>query len=258
VHAGRQFELELWQQCLHGVGDRDGVRARLTLNAQRDGALFAPVCVEPRRRPLILDAVHDRAKLAEPDRCAVAVRHHHVLVLIGVHQLAGRLQREGLVRSDDRAGRRVDVPGAERRLDFVDADLPRRERVRIQLRMDGVLLAAQHLDLRDAADHRDTLRDARFGVLVERPRRHGGGRDDKIENGLVGGIHFGEGGRRWHALRQQARRLGDCRLHVHGGAVETPVQVELERDLRGAERVHRRHRLEPRDHRELVLERRRH
>ena len=65
---------------------------------------------------------------------------------------------------------------SQRRLDFVDADLARGERVRIELRVHGVLLAAEHLHLRDAADHRDALRDARFGVLVERPRRHASSR----------------------------------------------------------------------------------
>ena len=59
----------------------------------------------------------------------------------------------------------------------------------------------------------------------------------EIEDRLVGRIDLGEGRRRRHALRQQARRLRDGGLHVHGGAVEVAAEVELERDLRGAERV---------------------
>ena len=150
-----------------------------------------------------------------------------------------------------------DVPVAQRRLDFVDADLPRRQRMRIELRVHGILLAAEHLHLRDAADHRDALSDARFRALVQRPRRHRRRRDDEVENRLVGRVHLREGRRRRHALRQQTRRLRDRRLHVHGRAVEAAVQVELERDLRRPERVDRGHRLEAGDHRELVLERRR-
>src|SRR5580765_4667470 len=146
-----------------GISDLDGVGAGLALDAQRDGALFAFLRVEPGRRPLVLDAVFDRAELAEADRRPVAIGHDHVLVFRGRHQLAGRLQRERLVRTDDRSGRRVDVPRAQRRLDLVDANLPRRERMRIELGVDRELLAAEHLYLRDAADHRDTLRDARFG-----------------------------------------------------------------------------------------------
>ncbi len=257
VDAGRQFQLELRHQRLDRVGDGDGVGARLPLDAERDGALLAVLGVEPRGGALVLDAVDDVAQLAQPHRRAVAVGDDHVLVLVGGHQLTGGLQREGLVRSDDRAGRHVDVPVAQRRFDFVDADLPRRERVRIELRVHGVFLAAEHLHLRDAADHRDALGDARLGVLVERPRRNRGRGDDEIENRLIGRVHLREGRRRRHALRQQARRLRDRALHVDGGAVEAAVQVELERDLRRAERVDRGHRLEAGDHRELVLERRR-
>ena len=193
----------------------------------------------------------------EPDRRAFAIGHDHRLVLLGVHQLAAGLQREGLVRPGDGPGRRVDVPVLERGLDFVDADLARGERVRIELRVHRVLLAAEHLHLRHAAHRRDALRDARLRVLVERPRRHRGRRDDQIENRLVGRVHLGEGRRRRHALRQQARRLRDRALHVDRRAVEAAIQIELERDLRRAERVDRRHRLEAGDIRELVLERRR-
>ena len=150
----------------------------------------------------------------------------------------------------------VDVPVPERVLDFVDADLAGGERVRIHLHVHGVLLRAEHLHLRDAADLRDPLRDARFGVLVQRPRRERRRGDDEIEDRLIGGVDLGEGRRRRHALRQQARGLGDGGLHVDGGAVEAAVQIELQRDLRRAERVDRGHRLEAGDGRELVLERR--
>ena len=161
------------------------------------------------------------------------------------------------MRADDVAGRHVDVPVAQRRLDLVDADLARRQRVRIELRVHGVLLAAEHLHLRDAADLRDALRDARLRVLVERPRRQRRRRDDEVENRLIGRVDLRERRRRRHALRQQAARLRDRALHVHRRAVEAAVQLELERDLRRAERVDRRHRLEAGDRRELILERRR-
>ena len=161
------------------------------------------------------------------------------------------------MRADDRAGRHVDVPVAQRRFDFVDADLPRGERVRIELRVHRVLLAAENLHLRDARDLRDPLRDARLGVLVERPRRQRRRRDDQIEDRLIGRVDLREHRRRRHALRQQARRLRDRALHVDRRAVEAAVERELERDLRRAERVDRRHLLEAGDRRELILERRR-
>ena len=192
----------------------------------------------------------------EPHRRVVAVRDDLVPVLVGVHELSARLQREHLMRADDRAGRHVDVPVPKRRFDLVDADLAGGERVRIELRVHGVLLTAEHLHLRDAGDLRDPLRDARFGVLVERPGRQRRRRDDEIEDRLIGRVDLGEDRRRRHALREQPRRLRDRALHVDRGAVEAPVERELERDLRRAERVHRGHRLEPGDGRELILERR--
>ena len=103
VDAGRQLGAELRQQRLDGVGDRDGVGAGLALDAERDGALLAVVRVEPRRGPLVLDAVDDRCR-ARSSRTGAPLRYATiiVLVLVGVHQLAGGLQRERLVRADDR------------------------------------------------------------------------------------------------------------------------------------------------------------
>ena len=86
-------------------------------------------------------------------------------------------------------------------------------------------------------DHRNALRDPGFGVLVERPQRQRRRGEREIEDRLIGRIDLGEGGRRGHALRQQARGLRDGRLHVHGGAVEVAAEVELQRDLGDAERV---------------------
>ena len=59
----------------------------------------------------------------------------------------------------------VDIPGFERSLHLIDAYLVRRERVRVHLRMHRVFLLAQHLDLRNAAGHGNSLRDARLRQL---------------------------------------------------------------------------------------------
>ena len=92
----------------------------------------------------------------------------------------------------------------QRVFDFVDADLVGGQRVRIHLHMDGVLLRAQHLHLRDAGDHGDALGDAAFGEFVERPQGHLLGRQGDVENRLIGRIDLGEGGRRGHARGQLA------------------------------------------------------
>ena len=128
---------------------------------------------------------------------------------VGVHQLAAGLQREGLVRPDDGAGRRVDVPVPQRALDFVDADLPRRQRVRIELGVHRVLLAPSTCTCATplTIEMRWAMRVSAYSSSVHGGMRRRG--DHQVEDRLVGRVHLGEGRRRRHALRQQARRLGD-------------------------------------------------
>ena len=104
----------------------------------------------------------------EADRAAVAVGDHDRAVLrrpciswpLGLHD-------EIALRPVQRAGRPVDVRAGDRLRDFVDADLPRGELRRIDVDADGELLRAEHVDLRDAADHRQALRQDRLGILVD-------------------------------------------------------------------------------------------
>ena len=111
--------------------------------------------------------------------------------------------------------------------------------MRVHLHVNGVFLSAQDLHLRHTGNHTDALRDARFGILVERPERQGGRRQRNVENRLIGRVHLGEGGGRRHALGQQAGSLGDGGLHVHGGAIEFAVEVEFQRDLGIAQGIRR-------------------
>ena len=84
--------------------------------------------------------------------------------------------------------------------------------------------APKHRDLRDAGDHRDPLRDARLGVLVQRVQRQLLRGEREVQDRLVRRVHLGERRRRRHALRQQTRGLRDGRLNVNGGAVEIAVR----------------------------------
>ena len=83
-----------------------------------------------------------------------------------VVQLPGGLHREHAVLAVQRAGGQVDVRLRHRLLDLVDADAARGERVRVDLHAHRVLLLAEHLHLRHAADRRDALREVGLGVLV--------------------------------------------------------------------------------------------
>ena len=127
----------------------------------------------------------------------------------------------------------------------------------IHLDVNGVFLRAEHLHLSDSADHGDALRDPRFGVIIQRVEGERGGSQSYVENGLVRRVYLGESRRRRHPRGQKTRCLCDGGLHVHRGAIQVPAQVEFQSDLRGSERVRRCHRAQPRDHRKLILKRRR-
>src|SRR5439155_24446298 len=97
----------------------------------------------------------------------------------------------------------------------------------------------------------------RLRVLVQGGERQRGGGEGEVENRRVGGVHLLVR-RRLDARGQLPQRLGDRRLHVLGGGVDVAGQRELQRDRRPADGARGRHRVEPRDRRELLFERRSH
>ena len=117
-----------------------------------------------------MEAIHagelDAAELFQPYRQVVAIRDDLIAILVGIHQLTARLQREHLMRPDDGARRHVLVPVPQRRFDLVDANLTGGQRMRIELRVHCVLLSAEHLHLRNPAHLRNALGNPRFRVLV--------------------------------------------------------------------------------------------
>src|ERR1017187_458967 len=255
VHRGRQLVAEDREQVFHAVSDFDGVGSGLALDGENDGAARELALVEPGGGLIVLDAVDDGAEFVEAHGRAVAVCDDDGFVLVGGEQLAAGLEGKGALRADDGAGGEIDVPVLEGGFDFVDADLPRGQRMRVHLHVHGVFLGALHLHLGDAGDHGDALGDAGFGVLVEGPEGQGGRGQGNIENRLVGGIDLGEGRGRGHALGQQAGGLGDGGLHVDGGAIELAGEIEFEGDLGVAERIRAGHRIEAGDGGELIFER---
>ena len=134
--AGRSAP-ELRQQRLHRIGDRHRVGRRLALDAERDGARLAFLRVEPRGRSA--DPRHRRRstrtrsrRTGAPFRSVTTIS----LYSLGVHQLTAGLQRERPVQAGEGPPRHVDVPVLQLRLDLVDPDLPRGERVGIELGVD--------------------------------------------------------------------------------------------------------------------------
>ena len=133
----------------------------------------------------------------------------------------------------------------------------RGELVRIGVDPHGVFGGAEHVDLRDAAHHRDALRDRALGVFVDRRHRQRGRAEHEEEHRLIARVDLLVRRRRRHLRRQLARRLGDHRLHVLRGRVDVPAEVELQHDVRAALRAGRIDRVQPGDGGELLFERQR-
>ena len=84
-------------------------------------------------------------------------------------------------------------------LHFVDADVAGGQRIGIHLHAHGVLLRAEDLHARDAADHGDALRQQRVGILVDRVHRQRRRIEREIKDRLLGRIHL--------LIRRRARHL---------------------------------------------------
>src|SRR6185312_16809504 len=85
-------------------------------------------------------------------------------------------------------------------------------------------------------------------------QRHRGRRQREEQDRRVGGIRLVVR-RRLHAGRELPQRLRDRGLHVGGGGVDVAGEGERQRDVRAAQRTRRRHRVDARNRRELLLER---
>ena len=118
------------------------------------------------------------------------------------------------------------------RVDFIDANLPRGQGLRIELDAHGIFLRAVDLHLRDALHHRDSLGEHRLGILidgVERQRLSNRARD----TGSAGpaGFTLLIGRRSGHVRRKLRCRASDRGLHVLRRGVDFAAQVELQSDL---------------------------
>ena len=153
--------------------------------------------------------------------------------------------------------RPVGVRRVHRRPHLVQADPVLVERRRIQLDAHGGQRAAAHRHLAYALDLRELLGEYGRGGVVHAPAIERVGRERQDHDRRVGGIDLavdrvvGEPG------RELAARRVDGGLHVARGAVDVPVELELEGDPRRAERGRGGDLRHARDAPERALERRR-
>jgi hypothetical protein len=131
-----------------------------------------------------------------------------------------------------------------------------RELGRVDLNAHGGLLLAADRDLRDARNLRNLLPKDVLGVIVDGRDREDVRMNCENENGRIGRIDLAVGGRRRQVLRQLTARRVDAGLHVLRCRVDVAIQIELQRDLRGAEHVGRCHLRQTGNLRELIFERR--
>ena len=114
----------------------------------------------------------------------------------------------------------------------------RRERVGVELDAHRVLLRAEHLHLRDAADRRDPLRQrcSRAYSSTDRQRHASRRCSTSSRIGASAGLTLRRIGGVGMRRRQRARGGGDRRLHVLRRGVDVAVERELQRDRRVAAR----------------------
>ena len=118
------------------------------------------------------------------------------------------------------------------------------------------LLLAADRHLRDARDLRDLLREDVLGVVVDGGHRQHVRVHRQDQDRRIGRVDLAVGRRRRQVLRQLTAGGVDPRLHVLRGRIDVAVEVELQRDLSGAEHIGRGHLRQAGNFRELVFERR--
>ena len=199
--------------------------------------------------------IDDVANVLEPYRCSVAVGHDHVAVGVGVEELVIGVERECLARALEVALGLVEGCGGECGANVLEPDPARGELGRIDLNMGGVRLLSRDDHLGNAAYGRELLGDDRIGVVVNLVERQRIGIDGIDEDGAVRRVVLLVGRRIGQVLGQKPARRVDRRLHVAGSAVDAAGELELQRDGRGPEAARRGHLRQPRNGRELLLER---
>ena len=184
LDAGRQRGLQLRQLGLDQVDGLDHVGAGLALNGQDDRRLF----VDESADLIVLGRFDDVADVADTHRRAVAVGDDQVLVGVRLEQLIVGAEREGLVRTVQRALWLIDVGLHQHVADVFEADAAIGERLRIDLHADGRLLLAADADQADAPDLREFRHQDVFGIGVDRGERQRIGGEPSTRIGVSAGF----------------------------------------------------------------------
>jgi hypothetical protein len=252
VDRGGQRILQRGQERLDAVDHLNDVGTRLALDVQDHRRLR----VHPGTELAVLRALLDLRHVRQAHRRAILVGDHQVLVVVGALELVVGVDRVGARRPVEIALGRIDIGVGDGGAEIVDVEAERGELAGVGLDTHGRALAAADADQSDAGELRDLLCQARIGEVLDLRQRQGLGGDGEGQNGRVGRIDLGIDRRRRQVGRQQVAGGVDRRLNFLLGDVEAEVEIELQRDDRGAGRARRLHLVEAGHLAELALERR--
>ena len=224
AEVGREFG----QHRLDLVHDLDRVRVGLTKHRkhERRHAVVAALCLR------IGDGVDDVRNILKPHRLAVRRGDDDLAHLGRCRHLGVRLDREVLVGSLDRPGRRDRVRRTDRGGHLVDPDSKAGKRRRVDLGPNRELLRAEDLHLADALKRRQGGRDHLLGEVVELRQRHRPALERNQEDRRVGRVHLPVARRRGHVGRELSERPCDRCLNVRRCLVDVAIEVELDDDCR--------------------------
>ena len=245
---------QLRQQRIDAVDHLDDVGAGLALHIDDDRRRQ----VSPGGELGVFRAGDDSGDIRQPHRRAVAIGDDQGAILIGAGDLIIGIDGQRLRRAVEIALGRVDIEIAERGADVIDIEAIGGERLRIDLDAHGRPLPAADADEADARELRDFLREPRLAHVLDFGERQGFRGDGERKDRRVGRIDLAIDRRRRQVGRQQIVRRIDRRLHLLLGDIEAEIEIELQRNDRGAGGARRGHLVQPRHLPELSFERRRH
>ncbi len=266
----RKLRAQLRQQCPHAVHRLDDVGARLPGDEDDHGGH----AVEQAERASVLGTGVDRGHVAQAHRRAVAPGDHEAAIFDG-HLIDGARDGRGCRGHGGAAGEaRVDLQAAlgavERALGPVGAgrlqgrahvlerDTVARQAERVELHAHGRQRRAAEFHVAHARRLGELLLyDVGHGV-VDLSRRTRARREREDDDRRVGGVGLAVG----RVAAQGGRKVGsrgiDRGLHFACRAVDVALEIELQRDARGAVAAVRGDLVDTRDHAEAAFQRRGH
>ena len=204
----------------------------LAPGCRRITRMIAGSSIPPRDDAVVLDAVDDLGHVAEPHHRPIVLADDELLVGRGVEELAVRGDRQGLARAGDRALRLIHGGQAEGLAQVLHAQPHAGQRLGVDVDPHRRLLPSAHGHLSDPVDLGDLLREDRVGLVVNLPERDRPRGQRQDEDRRVGRVDLPVGGQRGQVVREDPGGGVDGGLHVAGGRVDVPVEVELQRDAR--------------------------